>query len=134
MKVDASAIVEGCLSAFLAGPDNELKSIASKYQALPVYSDMGGTLFITPRLEVLALDHDGGAVPTRELSEKWRLVAVVSAADKYPELQSLIPSRPPDALQCSHCGGTGRVARLNARCGECCGLGWLAPHSHNSFE
>jgi hypothetical protein len=134
MTMDASTIVERCLSAFLAGPDSELKAIASEHQALPVYSDMGGTLFLTSALDVLTLDHNGGAAPKPETSEKWRLIAVVSGAERYPELQCLIPARPPDALQCSACAGTGRLALSNARCGECCGLGWRALHSNNIFE
>src|SRR5688500_12377523 len=108
MVMDVSVVIERCLSVFLAGSDSELKSIASKHRALPVYSDIGGTLFITPVLEVLALDHDGGVVPIPETSEKWRLVAVLSAAEKYPELQCLVPTRPSDACQCSACGSTGR--------------------------
>jgi hypothetical protein len=134
MTMDVSAIVERCLNNFLAGPESELRAIALEHRALPVYSDLGGTLFITPSLEVLALDHDGGVVPTPEPSENWRLVALVSAAEKYLELQCLIPPRPPNALPCSPCGGTGRVAQLNTRCGKCCGLGWQALHSNNSFE
>jgi hypothetical protein len=47
MTMSPSEIVQRHLEAFLAGPESELTSIAAKHQALPVYSDMGGSLFIT---------------------------------------------------------------------------------------
>src|SRR5687768_2653932 len=100
MTMSPSEIVQRHLEAFLAGPESELTSIAAKHQALPVYSDMGGSLFITPSLEVLMLDNDQLS-PVLEASEHWRLVAIVSAAEKFPDLECLLPLRPDNASECS---------------------------------
>jgi hypothetical protein len=126
-----SAIVRRHLATFLSGPKNEFTVIAAKHRALPVYSDINGSLLITPSLEIIALDNDGHLLPA---SEQWRLVALVSAAERYSDLQCLLPTRPEDASQCSVCEGRGWLLQPDMRCGECCGLGWQAPHTNNSLQ
>ena len=61
-----------------------------------------------------------------------RNLVLFQGAKKYPELSELVPSRPPDAEDCSHCNGTG-IEPMNEKPGldeerivcYCGGLGWL---------
>jgi hypothetical protein len=134
MTTSPSAIIERHLAAFLAGPINEFTLIADKHRALPVYSDVTGSLFITPSLEILALDNEGGISLLSEQSDERRLIALVSAAEMHADLQCLLPTPPENALQCSLCDGRGWLLQPGMRCGECCGLGWQALNSNNSVE
>jgi len=123
--------IRGRLAEYLTNTAAEYRDVACRFEALPVYSDMGGTLFITPSLQILIMRHDEAAV-SEECTPEWRLVARVAAAERFPELRQLLPSRPSAALDCSVCGGTGRL--LGARCGSCFGLGWPALHSDKVLQ
>jgi hypothetical protein len=113
-------IIRRRLNEYLTDPAAKYWDVASRFEALPIYSDMGGTLFITPTLQVL-MQSDGGA-PSEVSSPEWKLVAFVAAAERFSELKQLLPTRPDDALDCSLCAGTGRI--LGVRCGSCLGLRW----------
>ena len=58
----------------------------------------------------------------------WVNVALVQGAARYPELASLIPTRPPGAETCPRCRGQGVIpgAPKGAIC-ACGGTGWLPP-------
>jgi hypothetical protein len=94
------------LNEYLTDPAAKYWDVASRFEALPIYSDMGGTLFITPTLQVL-MQSDGGT-PSEVSSPEWKLVAFVAAAERFSELKQLLPTRPDDASDCSLCAGTGR--------------------------
>ena len=70
---------------------------------------------------------DEGAV-TLEEREWERNIALFEGSQRYPEIQALVVTRPPDAIDCPHCGGTGQLPALapfkNVRC-YCGGLGWV---------
>ena len=100
------------------------KSVAEVTAALPLYADMGGFLTIREDGEILRYDPET-ATTRPEDDERWRLVARLAAADRFPELESLRPGRPSDARTCSPCAGAGRVLEGTVRCGTCFGLGWL---------
>jgi hypothetical protein len=100
----------------------EFRDVAGQFDALPVYSDMGGTLFITPTQQILCMRSDDSVVH-EEQSPEWRLVALVAAAERFPELKQLLPVRPVGVSLCTVCSGTGRLHQ-GFRCGSCCGLGW----------
>jgi hypothetical protein len=119
------------LAEYLTDPAAEHREVASRFGALPVYADMGGTLFITPSLQILTMRHDEGAM-SEECSPEWRLAAPVAAVERFPELRQLLPTRPSGSLDCSVCAGTGRL--LGARCGSCIGLGWPALHSDKVLQ
>lgn len=106
--------------------------------ALPVYYDMGGTLFLRPDGEILVLDNgsvDDG--PRIETDEGQRITAVVVGAEAYPELRPLLPMRPAGARDGDACAGRGRIRVVGIEhrflCGRCRGLGWLAPPSAGSL-
>ena len=119
------------LAAYLTDPAAEYRDVAIRFEALPVYSDMGGTLFITPSLQILVMRSDDGGL-NEESSPEWRLVALVAAAERFAALKQLLPSRPSAALDCSVCAGTGRL--MDIRCGTCFGLGWPALHSSKVLQ
>jgi hypothetical protein len=126
--IDAMDSPELCikrrLDEYLSEPGAEFRDVASHFSALPVYSDIGGTLFITPSQKILSMRVDETAV-NEEQSPQWKLVALVAAAERFPELAQLLPVRSPETPPCTFCSGTGRLQR-RLRCGECYGLGWLA--------
>ena len=52
------------------------------------------------------IDNDGD-LPVRVATEEERRVALFRSIARYPELVPLLPSRPPEAITCSSCGGAG---------------------------
>ncbi len=106
------------------------REYARRFDALPVWADMGGVLLLRPDGEILTVDDEERVRP--EAHRGWRLLALVSAAEFFPELRPLLPPRPADAVPCSGCGGRGverwRVEGMRGitPCGRCWGLGWLA--------
>jgi hypothetical protein len=132
--MSASEAIQRHLAELLAGPDSHMRSIAVMSHALPVYSDMGGTLLITAELDLLSVAIDSDLAPASETSEQWRLIALVSAAARYPDLQCLLPVRPAEAPSCAHCAGKGWLVQSNFRCSECCGLGWQALRSNKPLQ
>jgi hypothetical protein len=122
MSHDTEIKIRQRLAEYLSNPAAEFQDVARRYDALPVYSDVGGTLFLTPSSQVLCLQADSVDLQ-EEHSLEWRLVALVRAAEKFPELQPLLPARPDNAPACAACSGRGSVAG-GLRCGVCLGLGW----------
>ncbi len=105
-------------------------AIARDYAALTVYCDLGGCLAIRKDGEVISIPDDPHGSVGVERDVALRNLAFIKAAKLYPELISLVPSRPPDALICSDCAGTG-VNPITAHPGfeniicRCGGAGWL---------
>jgi hypothetical protein len=112
------------VTEYLSDPAAEFRDVATRFNALPVYSDVGGTLFVTPSLQILSMRSDETVV-VEEHAPQWKLVALIAAAERFPELKQLLPVRPNGVSVCSICLGTGRVEQ-GLRCGACFGLGWPA--------
>lgn len=95
-------------------------------QALPLY--VGWT-------ETAGIRADGTLVRwvtedvtnTQELADStWVNLALVQGAARYPQLRSLIPSRPATARTCDGCNGAGTLPGLPTNVICCCGgIGWL---------
>lgn len=102
------------------GADDPDAELARRTGALPVYRDMGGALTLTRDGSLVAYpDENGQAEPL--LDPGWRTLALVAAAERFPELASLRPrggSRP-----CPVCQGTGRVLGALGWCSKCHGVG-----------
>jgi hypothetical protein len=128
---DLRKVIQALVDRWLASPSNdpELARAVHNSGALPVYTDIGGTLFVRPDGEILILEHDSTGAPRSETDPGWRITAVVVAAEKYPELGGLLPTRPPGATYCQECEGRGRLRVPNFDrdflCGKCYGFGWL---------
>ena len=102
--------------------DPDLKEATLRTGALPVYADMTGALLITSAAEVVRYEFETGRI-NLVTAGPWRELALARAARKFPELDSLRPSRPNSSVTCPQCGGTG-VTVGNVDCGMCYGLGW----------
>ncbi len=105
-----------------SGMDHHL----TKIEALPVYADMGGTLFLRTDLDVYAINIKGEGV---EADPAWRCTAYVAAARLFPELAALRLPRPATASDCWMCrrlADRGHGSPCDV-CGVCHGLGWVAP-------
>jgi hypothetical protein len=113
--------------AVTAASPLEAREAAARTGGIPVYADMGGILVVAPDGSVLHYDPDNGQVsPVRE--DCWRIVALVKAARKFPELRQLQPRKPDTASTCAQCGGEG-VVFGNIDCGVCWGTGWTVNKS-----
>jgi hypothetical protein len=130
---DQRTLIELLVKRWLASPvRSDLIDAVRVSGALPVYSDMGGTLLLRPDGEILFLDSNSGDdEPPIETDSGWRITAVVVGAEEYPELRPLLPNRPSGTEDCAACAGLGRV-RIGETdrpilCGRCHGLGWLPP-------
>jgi hypothetical protein len=110
------------LVARVTDPDE--RRIAARTGALPVYADLAGSLLLTEGLEVLSWVRETDQV-SREVGPKWTLVALRMAGERFAELATLRPRRPPGARDCAGCGGEGELFR-RIWCDACSGLGWVA--------
>jgi hypothetical protein len=115
------------------------RGAVARAEALPLFFDLTAFMALRPDGHVVWVDteDDPGAIDfVRET--RLRNLGLYLGTKRYPELQFLLPSRPPDARECPHCRGTGRVIlpqdlehlseKMNCFCG---GIGWL-PHDSKS--
>jgi hypothetical protein len=103
-------------------------SAVREHEALPLFFGWTQTLAIRPDGVLVRWTVEGwpGA---QEFDERtWVNVALVQGAARYPELASLIPTRPPEAETCPRCRGEGVIpaAPKDVIC-TCGGTGWLRP-------
>jgi hypothetical protein len=102
-----------------------VREAARRTGGLPVWSDMGGVLVLMPTTEVVQYDPETGtSAPVHDL--RWIHVSLVKAARSHAELVSLAPARPADAVECTQCGGSGRLFDT-LDCSQCMGAGWSVP-------
>ena len=101
------------------------RRVATLTGGLPVYLGWTGDFFLTPQGEVMFYDSEREVIePVCE--EDWRLYALVKASQKFPELLSLVPARPENAVECVQCKGSGTVTigSVTVDCGKCSSTGW----------
>jgi hypothetical protein len=121
------------IDELLAGSEPDpanLREVACLLKALPIFPDMSGCIALRPDGSMVFLDDESGKI-SEDIEPHWRLIALVNGSMKYPELKTLLPSRPENAEICQQCQGTGRFILENqvfesAFCGICSGLGWLS--------
>lgn len=98
-----------------------------KLNALPLHGDQIYLWALRPDGVVLSLDHESASLPVCEETDPLTLYAVlVRGAQKYPELQEVVPRRPVGVQQCEPCSGMGviDVGKTAPGCMRCRGLGW----------
>ncbi|MEU8659728.1 hypothetical protein [Actinoplanes philippinensis] len=111
-------------------PPEVIRRLAGEQGVLNVFGTISLAYLLTPSGEVLVHDDAEGVTTAATVDE--REFAYVRAAARYPELQVLTPVRPPDAVDCPACRGTGSVPLENGSrvfCGtaQCNSRGWIRP-------
>jgi hypothetical protein len=106
---------------------SETRDAAARTGGVPVHTDLGGVLVVAPDGSVLHYNPESCTVNV-VLERGWRVLALVKAAAKFPELRGLRPARPSTAVTCTLCGGHG-VILGGADCGLCFGSGWTVDSS-----
>jgi hypothetical protein len=125
LPAHVSVIIERLIEECLRSSTDSVGETARAHRALPVYADIGGSLFLKPNGEVWFQGSESATAALKlEESPHWCLVARLAAAERFPELAELVPIRPAGAADCSDCDGRGRVLNDLVRCGVCYGLGW----------
>jgi hypothetical protein len=138
---DLSESIQAAIKDFAANPkrfrgDFEdaayLGEAALRLNALPAFYDMGGFYAIRPDGNVLVVSWDDPEDVQVELDERVHNIVFLHASREYDQLRELEPTRPPGALQCAQCGGTGIskiVSELGLEPGKilcfCGGSGWI---------
>jgi hypothetical protein len=99
--------------------------LPSGVEVVDIYGGVGGgyMMSLDGRLFEWGLDFD-----EREVTDRVRIrLALVVGSKAVPELRRLVPDRPPGAVDCEECRGTG-TAVLNEQatwaCNPCGGVGW----------
>ena len=109
--------------------DWPLRVCRDDLNVLPLRGDRIFLGALRPDGAVLCMDHETWGHPTEPEADPLILYAVLlQAARRRPELQELIPPRPPTAQPCKSCGGLGRQGRQDGSsecCMGCSGLGWF---------
>jgi len=92
---------------------------------LPLYFGWLGVLGIKKDGNIVRFDAETGEITPVVPSPANRLyrLALFQGIKKYPQLITLLPGKPNEALTCDSCGGSGKLANENMVC-ICCGSGW----------
>lgn len=106
-------------------------SIVKSENAVVMFYGLGDPLYLTFDGRVLIEDMLDD-IPPREaktLAEAATAIVAGAKAHNFPELLSILPSRPQNADDCKNCETSGYVKLFeNADpfiCGDCGGLGWI---------
>jgi len=126
-----NATISQLIAQFLSDetPDTlGLREIARRTNVLPVVLDMGGCLALRPSGEIVSFPWDNASDIRVETCPRIRNLAFFQGSKKFPALRALVPARPSNAVDCSHCRGQSELVGLpeNVVC-YCGGLGWLTP-------
>jgi hypothetical protein len=128
------ALVVQRIAEFLADTTPEHiydRNSVARENVLPLFFDWTGFMALRPDGHVIFVDEMRPSIV--QTQERVRNIALFAGSQRYPEIQALIVVRSPDAIDCPHCGGAGRMSlptaivhlpNLGCYCG---GLGWL-PH------
>lgn len=107
----------------------EAKEYARTQNRLLLIRDWTADVVLDPEGESWLIDTDGGQ-PARITTPEERHGALFRGLYPYPELLSLLPARPADAVTCPQCEGTGMHPAVYANpalrsiiC-PCSGAGW----------
>jgi hypothetical protein len=114
--------------------DPEARTGAQRHRVLPLFNDFVGcwALDMTGRLVFFAWDAPEELQPVSDhpSDAMGANAALALGSVRFPALAMIRPVRPTDAVPCTSCDGTGRLANVsdNIVC-ACGGLGWLPPSS-----
>ena len=104
--------------------------------ALPLFFDWSAFMALLPDGRIVWVPYDEPSDIEVVQEERVRNLGLFQATKLHPVLQFLLPPKPPNAIDCPDCQGTGRLPfppgsehlaeRLVCYCG---GIGWLPPAS-----
>jgi hypothetical protein len=106
-----------------------MSPFVADFAALPLYVGWTETIGIRLSGEIVRWSTEGdypGVQPVQD--DKWVLSALVAGAERHPELRTLLPPRPPRAVDCP-CRNHPLFVSGKVLCGTCGGIGWLLPES-----
>jgi len=113
-----------------------------RLSALPLFFDWSAFMALLPDGQIVWVPYDNepGEIEVVQ-EERLRNIGLFQATKLHPELQFLVPPKPPNAIDCPDCQGTGTLSfppgsehlaeRLVCYCG---GIGWLPPCKKHSVE
>lgn len=131
MTDELRAAITRRIDEFIAGSDAELdwlRKAVREHRFLPLELGWTAGSGIRPDGTFVVWTHEADPPTlTPAAGEYDKRLSVCIGARKYPELAVLVPPRPPDAVVCRGCEGSG-VPPVPAHLGLTCicgGLGWL---------
>jgi hypothetical protein len=102
-----------------------LAADVSRLGALPLFVDLLETFGLRPDGEVIRWSTEGLYAGPRPVEDRILLLAaLVDGCRRYAELESLLPVRSPDAVDCQ-CQEIPQFAESGLICDKCGGLGWV---------
>lgn len=127
---DLAAAIDRRIVEFLESVDPRdgwLKPVVRRWTFLPLYRGWVSMLGIRPGGTIVRWDSEDDPDNIHvESGSYWLRFAIVQGTKTYPELVGLQPVRPPDAVMCEFCRGTGEFPGLKVIC-QCGGSGWCIP-------
>jgi hypothetical protein len=124
LPAEVAALISARIAAYAT--ESSHSPYVARFSALPLYVGWTETIGLRPDGQVIRWRTEGeydGVLPVEE-HNNWLLAALVAGTKKYPELQTLLPVRGPDAVDC-RCQSVPIFAAGKIMCSECGGLGWL---------
>ena len=123
------------IAEFVEDSTSIARAAVARTHVLPLCFDWSGFLGLRPEGQVVSVLYDDESGEYEIIhEERVRNLGLCQGTKRYPDLPFLLPVQPPDAVECSDCRGTGRLAFPQGRehlsetiiC-YCGGLGWLPP-------
>jgi len=123
--------IERRIAEYLKSDDERLgwvRDAVRRFDFLPLYLGWVSTLGIRADGTMVRWDHEDNPEIVHRLDDPyWSRRALALGARKFPELAELVPRRPPNAVRCDVCAGTGEVRGASHLICGCGGLGWTIP-------
>jgi len=131
MDIPTRQAIEKHIAEFLTANDSNLqwiKAVVNEHNFLPLYIGWVSTFGIRPDGSFIRMDEDGPSKNIQPLQDSfWQRMAICQGVKKYPELESLLPVKPAEAVTCGACGGSGQLGSDPKYVCECGGTGWVLP-------
>jgi hypothetical protein len=118
--------IEDAIADLVPEPVGHINFEGLLHRALPLFGTIGEVWLLRADGSLWRADSDAG-LALEPLPQSLRTMALVAGAQRYTWLRDLLPSRPADAIDCTSCGGVGRLGSERAVfCDACGALGWCA--------
>jgi hypothetical protein len=135
-------LIERNITEFVRGEAHEdRRKAAESAHALPLYLDWSACMALRPDGQIIWIDYDEPHQVRAVEDERERNIGLFKGSRRDPDLGFLAPVRPPDAIECPDCKGTGRLTfpagqehlaeKVVCSCG---GVGWLPASSASSVR